>query len=171
MKPARHTKKNLPGKTTQSSQEHTKVSTAHKDINVESLIAYRKKGLTLEEIASLTGCTKQTVDYHLKRIDFEGLDQFRDGKDIIFEHHQRRVVNSLTDDDIKSASMLQRVTAAAILQDKIQVIRGQATEIIDHRVMVLDLGKAIQAMRAEQGQDAITVDNPVDIVVDKCPNG
>ena len=148
-----------------------KPSTAPKGIDIADLIAYRKKGLTLEEIGTLTGCTKQTVSERLQEANLEGLESFREHKDIVLEHQQREIVKSLTGAKIKDMSGLQLITGAAILQDKIQVIRGQATEIIDHRVLTLDLNKAIEQLRQEQGRDAIDVDSSVDIIVDKCPDG
>lgn len=159
---------NLPETT---SEQHPESSTAPKGIPIEDLIEYRKKGLTLEEIATLTGCTKQTVHGRLQSIDLDGLTRFDSNKDTILTHHQRRVVNALTDEDIQKMSGLQKLIGIKLTDEAIRTIRGQATEIVDHRVMVLDLNKAIQAMRAEQAEDAITVDNSVDIVVDKCPNG
>ncbi len=143
-----------------------KASTAPKGIDIADLIAYRKKGLTLEEIGTLTGCTKQTVSERLQEANLEGLESFREHKDIVLEHQQREIVKSLTGAKIKDMSGLQLITGAAILQDKIQVIRGQATEIIDHRIMVLDLNRAIEQLRAEQGAPTDVEEIPDIQVVD-----
>ena len=158
-------------KTPEQPQEHTKALTAPKGIAIEDLIEYRKKGLSTTEIGLLTGCDHSNVSRRLKEAELESLDNFRTNKDISFEHLQRRTLKNITDEEIKSTSMLQRVTAAAILQDKIQVIRGLSSEIVDHRVLTLDLNKAIEQLRQEQGIDTIDVDNSVDIPVHKCPNG
>ncbi len=130
-------------------------NTAPKGLEVEDIIAYRKKGLSEYEIATLLHCSQQTVNYHLQRADIEGLETFSEHKDKILEHKQREIVKSLSNAKVKGMSGLQLITGAAILEDKIRAIRGQATEIIDHRHLVVDLGKAIEAMRAEQ---ADTVD-------------
>lgn len=82
---------------------------------------------------------------------------------------ERKHLNKLLGDDDKSSVADSIIAGTA--HDKGRLIRGQATEITDHRVMVLDINKALQAMRSGQAQDAMDVDNSVDIVVDKCPNG
>lgn len=45
---------------------------------------------------------------------------------------QRRILASITPEDIKGSSAAQRVTMAAILQDKMNLIQGKATEHIAH---------------------------------------
>ena len=142
--------KNLPKKTPEQPPGHTKALTTNKGIPIEDIISYRAKGLTMEEIGALTGCTKQTVSERLKALNLDGLQRFDQGKDIILTHHQRRVVNALTDEDIQKMSGLQKLIGIKLTDEAIRTIRGQATEIIDHRVMVLDLSKAIKAMRVEQ---------------------
>ncbi len=153
------------GKTTQNAN-----LPEESEIPIEKLLEYRKKNLTYEEIAALTGKCRQTVSNLIHKADLDGLDTFEANRDKVFASKQREIVNSLTDAKIKDMSGLQLITGAAILQDKIQVIRGQATVIIDHRVMVLDLNRAIDQLRAEQAQeagdiqDAEVINSPV-----KCP--
>lgn len=106
---------------------------APKGIPLEDILAFRAKGLTLEQIGTLTGCTKQTVSERLKTADLQGLENFREYKDVIFEDLQRILVSSLTAGDVKAMSGMQRITGAAILEDKLRVIRGQATSIVDIR--------------------------------------
>ena len=152
-------------------QERSKALTAPKGIAIEDLIEYRKKGLSSSEIGQIVGCSSQNVLARLAEAELSSLDNFRTNKDHTFEHLQRRTLKNIGDDEIKRLNPLQRVTAAAILQDKIQVIRGLSSEIVDHRVLTLDLNKAIEQLRQEQGIDAIDVDNSVELVVDKCPDG
>lgn len=135
------------------------IDTAPKGIPIEDIIHYKVKGLSHQEIADLIGCDKSNVTRRLKEANLEGLENFREYKDKALEHLQRKTVQNITDEEIKRLNPLQRITAAAILQDKIQAIRGQATEIIEHRNITIDLSKAYEAMRASQGN---TVDNPVD---------
>ena len=129
---------------------HPPAKCAPKGIDIENLIDYRKRGLTLQEIATLTGCSKQSVHERLQLADLDGLEAFRKHKDIALEHKQRAIVKSLTDAKVKEMSGLQLITGAAILEDKVRAIRGQATEIIDHRHLVLDLSEAIKRLREEQ---------------------
>jgi len=164
-------KQGKPQKPSEQPQEHTIYPTSPKGIDIADLLAYRKKGLSSSEIGAIVGCSSQNVLARLAAEEIETLDNFRDNKDTVFEHLQRKVVKTIGDDQLKSMSGLQLITGAAILQDKIQVIRGLSSEIIDHRVLTLDLNKAIEQLRAEQGIDTIDVDNSVDIPVHKCPNG
>ena len=148
--------------------EHVPTSTAPKGIEIENLIDYRKRNLTLQEIATLTGCSKENVCQRLRDADLDGLETFREYKDVTLEHKQREIVKSLTDAKVKGMSGLQLITGAAILQDKIQVIRGLSSEIVDHRVLTLDLNKAIEQLRQEQGSNT-TDQNEQIIDIPKCP--
>lgn len=62
---------------------------------------------------------------------------FSNDKDKVFESLQAKIVNAVSDEDIKKASLSQKIVATAVIQDKIQVMRGQATEIIDYRSLSL----------------------------------
>jgi glycine betaine/choline ABC-type transport system substrate-binding protein len=46
---------------------------------------------------------------------------------------QRRLLTSITDKDIKKASAQARITTLAILEDKIRMMEGKATEHIAHQ--------------------------------------
>ena len=74
---------------------HPPANSAPKGIDIESLIDYRKRGLTLQEIATLTGCSKQSVHERLQLVDLDGLETFRKHKDATLEHKQRKIVKSL----------------------------------------------------------------------------
>jgi transcriptional regulator len=171
VKTARQTKTKQAIIPTEQPTEHTKALTAPKGIDIEDILAYKKKGLSHSEIGKMVGCSEQNVSNRIQSLELESLENFRNHKDSVMESIQRSALKNIGDAELKSMNPLQRITAAAILQDKIQVIRGQATEIIDHRVMVVDLNRVCDQLRAEQGMDAITVEQSVDIVVDKCPNG
>jgi predicted transcriptional regulator len=139
--------------------------TANKGIPVAQILAFRAKGLTQQQIATLLGCTQQTVKYHLDKADLDGLDNYRDFKDSVFEHVQRDLLNSLCPDDIKAMSGLQKLTGVGILEDKIRVIRGQATEIVEQRVKDARLLEAIERLR--QAGNLSSTTQVVDIVEPK----
>ncbi len=145
--------------------KHDLPNSARKGIPIEDILEYRKKRLTCEEIATLTGCSKQNVVQRLKEYDLQGLDNFRQNKDNVFEHTQRKLINTLTDEDIKKASFSQRMLGVGLLQDKIQVLRGDATDITEHRVIVANLAEATERMRkAGLLRDQIEADKPLDVV-------
>lgn len=132
--PAKHPKKPLrtaPG---------TKIiDRANKNIPIEDLIEYRRKGLTLEEIGRLTNSSKQNVAKRLQDANLESLSAFRDNKDVILEYHQRRVSNALTDSDIQKMSGLQKLIGLKLTDEAIRTIRGQANEIVEVRSITASL--------------------------------
>ncbi len=165
--------KNLPENTTEQTQNETtpsnpKGSTGRKGIPIEKILACRKRGLTIEETAQLCGCSTTNIVKRCQELDLETLEDFNDNKVHLWDMVERKYVNKLLDANDKSNVADSIIAGTA--HDKGRLIRGQATEIIDHRVMVLDLNKAIAAMRAEQGtqveeiQDGEVINSPV-----KCP--
>jgi len=125
----------------------SKLIYVRKNIPLEDIISYRAKGLSCDEVARLTGCSKQNVQQRLQEVDLEGLDKFKEHKDAVLEHTQRKLVNSLSASKLKDMSGLQLITGAAILQDKIQVIRGQASDIVEHRTINASLDEITERMR------------------------
>lgn len=148
------------------SVDNPPATTKPKGIPIEDLIYYRKeKKLSLTEIAAIVGCSEQNVQQRLEAAELESLDNYREQKDHVFEHLQRSALKDIAPEDIKRLNPLQRITAAAILQDKIATIRGQATSIIENRTLSLDLSKAYEAMKQsssvatqETTQDAQVID-------------
>jgi len=146
-----------------------KANTAPKGLGVEQMIAYRKKGLTLAEIATLTGCTKENVHYHMKRADLDSLDIWREHKADRIEKHQQDLSKSLTIDDHKKMSGLQKIIGIKVQEETIRLMRGQASEIVDHRHLVIDLGKAIDMLRQERSQQGD--DDVIDVSdIPACPS-
>jgi transposase-like protein len=48
---------------------------------------------------------------------------------------QRRMLTSITDAEIKAASLKMRITAVAILEDKIRTMEGKAVEHVEHKML------------------------------------
>ena len=69
----------------------------------------------------------------------------------MFAATQSRILNNLTDDDIKKGSMLQKATAVGILYDKERLERGQSTENV--ATFHADIAE-IRAMRKQTSRDA-----------------
>jgi hypothetical protein len=102
------------------------------------------------EIAREVGCHPTNVHKVLKH--FRGvkeqafeLKDFQDAKAEIYDQIQSRILGSITDDDLSKAPLVGKATAAAILEDKARVIRGQATQI--NVSVLLDAVQAIKQMR------------------------
>jgi len=86
------------------------------------------------------GITKERVDaYKLHRAE-------------ILAGIQSRVLSSITDEDIKQASLMQRMASVGIAYDKERIERGLSTEIHDYRVVrenVLHLDIEIRRLESE----------------------
>jgi len=133
-----------------------------KTIPIEDIIHYRSKGLSTREIGKLTNCTHSNVVQRLQNVNLEGLDRFRDNKDLIIEHKQREVIQGMTDAKIKESSLLQLATTAGIFEDKIRVIRGQATDVQEHRHVIASLSE-IEARCKQAGIITTSTNNSNDI--------
>ena len=73
------------------------------------------------------------------------LRDYQANKADVFDALGLQLLQSLTPSKLEKASALQAVTAAAILQDKTQVLRGQATSI--NVTVLMDVVEAIRARR------------------------
>jgi hypothetical protein len=118
-----------------------------KDIPIADIIEYTDKGLTDSEIARLTGCSRQNILRRRKQYSIQSLNNLRTHKDKVFEFIQGRLINSVTDDDIKKTPLGSRLLGLGLLQDKINVLRGQATDIYEIHSITATLQEATNRMR------------------------
>lgn len=128
-----------------------------KNISLEKMIALRKRGMSTYEIAKLLGCTHSNVVQRLANVDLEGLELYREHKDVVLEHKQREMINSLTPDKIKNMQGRDIIVSAGILEDKIRNIRGESTNVIEVRSITATLDEVTEKMRKAgllQVQDA-----------------
>jgi len=115
-----------------------------KNIPIEELAhLYQDKGLSHEQIGKVVGCTASNVTKRLQVAGIASLRHFKANRGDIFAATQGRILNSITDKDIKSASLLQRLTAIGILYDKERIERGLSTENISIHADIQEL-KALQ---------------------------
>lgn len=100
--------------------------TTNKGIPLQTMLEYRSKGLSYGDIAKLVGCDKSNVHRRLApyRDELENLPEFKAHRADYFALQQARLLNSITEDDIKSMSAGSRITGAAILYDKERLERG-----------------------------------------------
>jgi hypothetical protein len=63
----------------------------------------------------------------------------------IYERLNRKILASITPEDMSKANLLQKTTSSAIMTDKTLVLRGQPTQI--HVSYLLDAVEAIREMR------------------------
>lgn len=105
--------------------------------------------LSNAEIGRTVGCTEGNVRSVLRQFLRDAtesdLRDYQANKADVFDALGLQLLQSLTPSKLEKASALQAVTAAAILQDKTQVLRGQATSI--NVTVLMDVVEAIRARR------------------------
>ena len=134
------------------------LDTLAKDIPINKIIEYKSKGLSLRDIGKLLGCTHQNIAFRLQAIteEMEGLEAFKTHKADTLAVIQSRLLNSLTDDELKKTHPYQRVGMFGILHDKEKNERGIAQAIIGYTDLdreLQDYDKDIEALEAELGLD------------------
>jgi hypothetical protein len=133
-----------------------------KPVPIEKLLKWRKQGLSYDEIGSMIGRSKQTVHQRLQpyKDAIENLPVFKENRADIFAIHQQRLLNSLSDDDIRKIPPGSRFTGVGILYDKEHIERNLSTsnigihEMVEHRVSLEEASKQAQA-RKEAAEAAI----------------
>jgi predicted transcriptional regulator len=94
----------------------------------KKIIKQRVKGMTLQEIADNHGITKQSVCSLLQRVtNKDVLTAYTDKRSDIYAMIESDILGSIDSDDIKKASLLQRVTSAGILKTHERLERNQST--------------------------------------------
>ena len=116
-------------------------------ISDERLIELRKKGNSEADIARVVGCTQQNVSKRLKKLDLDGLQAFHDNKATILELKQRDIIAAaFTPEKLETVTPYQAVGMLGILQDKVQVLNGNATSIVDVRVLTASIADITKRM-------------------------
>ena len=115
-------------------------------------LKYPELGST--DIAQMVGCGETTVRTVLatfrRDTSEEALREFQESKADVYDAIQLRILASLSPEKIEKAKLLESVTAAAILQDKSQVLRGQPSTI-----NMNVLADVLELMRAKRDQRPI----------------
>jgi hypothetical protein len=85
--------------------------------------------LTVREIAAIADCSHVNVVTTLQRygIKQENIDNFKRTRADILAGLQDKLLSSITNENVQQASMLQKVTASAILFDKERLERDLST--------------------------------------------
>ena len=82
--------------------------------------------LKTTDVAKLTGTTRETVSRVLTRygVDAGAVESYPQHRADIFDGLAQRIIASVTDGDIKAASLLQRLSGLGIIYDKMRIERG-----------------------------------------------
>jgi AraC-like DNA-binding protein len=132
-------------------------------------IALKYPELSEAQIADQVGCSPSNVHQVLKTFlanrTEEQLRDFQQDKADIYDSLQFRILESITDEKLQKSPAMALVTAAAILEDKARLVRGQATGI--SMIQMLDVVEAIKAQRANPRTISASIDGVSPISADK----
>jgi len=120
----------------------------HKNITIDDITyLIEVEGLTITQTAHRLHCDKSNITRHLQRNNIVPgyLQKYNQNKAKAYSHLQERILKSVSTDDIKKASLSQKVVAAGILADKERTELGLVTEIVGHA----DMLKVNQATKDE----------------------
>ena len=107
-------------------------------IPISRIIELRKRGNSYSEIGKILGCTKQNVELRLRpfKREIEALESFKEQKADVLAVYQLKLLNSLTEGDIKRMPPGSRLTGFGILYDKERLERDKSTENIAYADIV-----------------------------------
>lgn len=104
----------------------------------QQIVKLANKGNTEREIAQLTGLSKTTVHTELQALKHDpDYLKFTENKAEVFEQLQYKLVNLADHDTLKTMLNKRGFTDVAILNDKIQALRGQASSISLQDIRIL----------------------------------
>ena len=108
------------------------VTRPNRKIHIPKAIELREKGLNNTDIGKHFKCSRQAVakaiDPYINKIN--QVTSFKEFRADMLADHQRDILLSITLEDHKKASLLQKVTAMGILYDKERLERDQSTSNI-----------------------------------------
>ena len=96
--------------------------------SLDQIVAMRQKGMTMEAIGAVCGCSKQNIQYLLDRAEIkkETVAKFRTDKSAILEEKQKMLLEALDDEKVSKMSGKDLVISAAVLIDKQRLIDGHS---------------------------------------------
>lgn len=133
---------------------------AHRDIPIELLITLRKKKIPINAIARICKCSPQNVRERLagKLQDIRMIDEYKNNRADILAYQQRRILGSITDDDINKAKLIEKSTSYGILYDKERLEMGKGVGGGNLVVAVVNFGDVKSK-----------VDVPINVPIDVTP--
>ena len=94
--------------------------------------------ITQQEAANLSGYSHQRISQLVRDIKTNpDHTEFKEKKADILEALQGKIVDFISDEDIKKASLQQKIISTSVLQDKIEQIRGVSQSLSDNQINVL----------------------------------
>jgi len=129
-----------------------------KRIDTDKVVALARKGKSNKDIALATGIHFNTVGTVLKRYELneKEIQVFDKSKVSILKDLQRRIINSISDDDLVKMNAYQKTTMLGILIDKERLIAGQSTS--NQQVLFHIVEQACKARNGLESEGENTTD-------------
>jgi predicted transcriptional regulator len=104
------------------------------DRQIEKILKYNAGGISSPDIAKMLSVSPSAVQKVIQRYlptkaDRKALEIFKTNKADILSIFQRKMLYSITDEQIDAMSVSQKMMAFGILFDKERLLRGQPTSI------------------------------------------
>ena len=135
-----------------------------KNIPIETLIQLDRQGLTYDEIGKRVGLSKWSVWQRFKTAGYisEHLQAYRDSRADVLAYYQQQILSSLSEADLKKASLQVKIMAFGILYDKERLERGQSTSNISAITSIIQAVHERKPQPIVVPDDAtISIDSPV----------
>ena len=127
-----------------------------KKISRSKAVELAAKGLlTHEEAASLTDNCRQRISQLVQEYkDSPDFKLLTEKKDTVFESLQTKIIQNISQTDLVKANLQQKIWSLGVLQDKVQVLRGQASSISE-----VDIRGVIGLLAKVEGNTQNTTEN------------
>lgn len=91
-----------------------------KGIDMGEIIELRKKGLSFDDIGKVLGCTGESARVRFRKVEKEinGVARYKEYRSDILAIHQKRILDNISGEDIKKASLKDKTIAFGVLFDK-----------------------------------------------------
>ena len=127
-----------------------------KGIPIESIIEYRRKGLTTREIAAILNCSHTNIVERLQTVsdEIDTLPDYKKHRADILAIRGRRVLNNITNEKLEKATAYQLTGMFGIINQHERLERGESTSNVgfaDYTKKISDIDKEIEALEAEVG--------------------
>jgi hypothetical protein len=127
--------------------------TRPKDIPIEHILELHEKGLSNAQIAKLLGCNPSNITKRLQHheIDLKRTRHYVKNRAERLASLQVRVLDGITEKDIKRAQLNQKVSAVKNLYEMERLETGQSTANIDHHLSTQER-QGLEQLAAEWSQ-------------------
>jgi len=145
------------------------------DIRLARAKIMADQGKTYNQIVNATGLARHTISLIIKGVKKpldSALELVRNNEADKLTLMAHRILDGVSDEDIKKAGLSQKVTSAAILFDKRQMLEGKPTAIVDMGSTVEAIQRELLELQAHKAKlqrvvDATVVDNVVEDQIEK----